>query len=347
MMTLPTFWHSRSPLRGRPVLSLMRVPTVLLSLLLLSPVHAHEVHHGDATAVGTRYAGDVQSLLELFRKTGNDDYLDRAWEKIEPALTTMPHQIDLLIDAALVAQARHEFELALELTREAIELRQDNDQAWLLLASIHLVRGNVSEAGDACSQLRHTPLLVIMTCRARVAQAKNDFVHAKAQLDRLLTVVELTQPRDELLAWSLSVAGDLAVAAEQPYQATDYYSRSLELLESTQVRAALVDVLIAEQKLGQAMNVLDTGVSALPLVIRRFIVATSWDRAGELAPDIHKADREFQSWIADSDWLHAREMARFYLDVVDRPVLARRLALINLTLQQEPEDWRLELRTRT
>ena len=39
-------------------------------------------------------------------------------------------------------------------------------------------------------------------------------------------------------------------------------------------------------------------------------------------------------------------MTRFYIDVVDRPVVARRLALINIGLQREPEDLRLELRTR-
>ena len=59
-----------------------------------------------------------------------------------------------------------------------------------------------------------------------------------------------------------------------------------------------------------------------------------------------KVREEFTEWIADEDWLHAREMARFYIDVDDRPDLARRLALINLDLQREPEDERLERRTR-
>jgi len=56
--------------------------------------------------------------------------------------------------------------------------------------------------------------------------------------------------------------------------------------------------------------------------------------------------REFEAWISNEDWLHAREMTRFFVDVVDRPDLARRLALINIGLQREPEDLRLETRTR-
>ena len=51
-------------------------------------------------------------------------------------------------------------------------------------------------------------------------------------------------------------------------------------------------------------------------------------------------------WIAAEDWLHAREMARFYLDVVERPALARQLAEVNIKLQREPEDIRLFERTR-
>ena len=52
-------------------------------------------------------------------------------------------------------------------------------------------------------------------------------------------------------------------------------------------------------------------------------------------------------WIANEDWLHAREMTRFFIDVVDRPTLARRLALINISLQQEPEDLLLERHTQS
>ena len=38
---------------------------------------------------------------------------------------------------------------------------------------------------------------------------------------------------------------------------------------------------------------------------------------------------------------------RFFIDVVDRPALARRLALINISLQQEPEDLLLERHTQS
>jgi len=62
--------------------------------------------------------------------------------------------------------------------------------------------------------------------------------------------------------------------------------------------------------------------------------------------ELVKVRAEFAAWIAAEDWLHAREMTRFFLDVEQRPALARRLAVQNLSVQREPEDLRLEERTR-
>jgi hypothetical protein len=128
--------------------------------------------------------------------------------------------------------------------------------------------------------------------------------------------------------------------------AIDYYWRSIRLQESTQVRSALIDVLLAENELEQARQSLPEDTTALPLMVRRLIIANRLGIANSVKADIARADREFRNWIADEDWLHAREMARFYLDVHKQPQLARRLAVINLALQREPEDLRLEQRTR-
>ena len=150
----------------------------------------------------------------------------------------------------------------------------------------------------------------------------------------------------DVLAWSYSVAGDLAVAAGEPQEAVELYQHSLRLAERTQVRAALVDVLLNEAEFEDAWQTLDAGAPALPLLVRRLIVARQLERMNELGSVLAKVQNEFDLWIANEDWLHAREMTRFFIDVVDRPDLARRLALINVSLQREPEDLRLEKRTR-
>jgi hypothetical protein len=142
------------------------------------------------------------------------------------------------------------------------------------------------------------------------------------------------------------VAGDLAVAGRKPAQAKALFEQSLQLAERTQVRSALVDVLLSESDFVAASRALDGGSLALPLLVRRLIVAKELDLLHDVLPMLSRVRQEFDVWVANEDWLHAREMARFYIDVMNDPERARRLALINFELQREPEDQRLEKRTR-
>lgn len=303
------------------------------------------VHRGES--VGDADLAKVRSLVVSFRETGDDRTLDDAWRLLEPAIQSESRDPETLIIAAFVAQSRHDFSHALQLIRTALAINSNNDEGWLLLASIHLVRGETERAATACGQLRNVPALVLLTCKARVALANGDHRPALIRLRRVLNAVDTHGLPADLLAWSLSVAGDLAIAAGESRQAVELYSLSLGLAERTQVRAALVDVLLSEANYDNAWNALDAGAAALPLLVRRLIVARRLNRMSDFESVIAEVQQEFDVWISNEDWLHAREMTRFFIDVVDRPVLARRLALINISLQQEPEDLRLERRTRS
>ncbi len=289
---------------------------------------------------------DVRARVISFRVTGDDRHLDDAWELLEPALALSTPDPETLVTASFVAQSRHEFDFAMRLISRALEIDRTNDEGWLLLASIQLVLGDTEAADMACGQLRSVVLLVSMTCNARVALATGDHEIALKRLGGMLKIAASQHLSPDVLAWSYSVAGDLAVASAAPEQALMYYTHSLNIAERTQVRSALVDVLLSQADYETASQVLDDGSLALPLLVRRLIVARQLDRLEELQPVLTKVEQEFAAWIAKEDWLHAREMARFFIDVIDRPDLARRLALINIDLQKEPEDLRLEVRTR-
>lgn len=317
----------------------------LLSLLA-APASAHEVghHHDNGVQSVEPASAGITDLLTAFRRTGDDRYLDTAWARLEPVIAAGAASPDRLLDAALVAQARHDFEYALELTRLALAQVPGSDQGWLLLASIHLVRGEAEAAADACRQLRNQEPLVTITCSARVALARNETDRARQRLGAVLDVIDADAVSAEVLAWSLSVAGDLS-ATTFPDDAISYYRRSLQIAERTQVRAALTDVLLGEDRLAEAREAVDAGAAALPLVVRRLVIARRMGMLDSVAETVELTDRRFRGWIAARDWLHAREMARFYLDVMPRPELARQLADINLSLQREPEDLRLARRT--
>lgn len=333
--------------RRRPAWQAILLIAGFAASLWCARADAHEVphHHEEAHEIpDTEHAdGDIRGIRQLvrdFRRTGDDRYLDAAWNMVGNDLTGAdPH---MLVDAATVAQARHEFETALSLVDRALDIAPYNDQAWLLRASIQLVRGEIDQASRACRELQYSSLLVAMTCNARVAIARGDNEAALRNLTAVLAAPTV-DASPEWRAWALSVAGDAAASIDAD-RAVSYYEQSLTLIESTQVRSALVDMLLAADRLADAKHVLEAGSHALPLDIRRMIVAR---RSGDESrgKQIAIADHEFRHWIADKDWLHAREMARFYLDVLDRPELARRLARINLTIQREREDLRLAERT--
>ncbi|HEY5624441.1 MAG TPA: hypothetical protein VIV14_11830 [Gammaproteobacteria bacterium] len=326
MMTLPTCW----PTRARR----LTLATVLACAFVGESASPHNVD--DEFTSEWANATDARGLLQAFRETGEDRYLDDAWALLERELSPNA-SANVLIDAALVAQARHRFDDARMLTAKAIELGSANDQAWLLVNSIALVQGRADEAADACRQLRNSPPLVIVTCHARVALISGN---EASVLPRLEAMLSLGSSDDVLLAWSQSIAGDLAAARGKDTDSIRHYRASLGLAESTQVRSALVDALFRTHRLAEARHALDAGSHhALPLEVRRLIA----DRieGHDSHQRIDHVDQRFREWIVDSDWLHAREMARFYLDVKPDPELAHKLAGINIGIQKEPEDYRL------
>ena len=158
--------------------------TSLTASLWCSAVDAHEVPHGDHAAAESRAgltvdrpaaptANATRELINAFRRTGDDRHLDLAWSILKPALADRADDPQLLVEAATVAQSLHRFDTALALVDQALSFARNNDQAWLLSASIHLVRGDVGAAEHACRELRYVPLLVAITCRARVARRES------------------------------------------------------------------------------------------------------------------------------------------------------------------------------
>lgn len=307
----------------------------------------HGVHNdrSDPSQQSFNVSG-ARALVVSFRETGDDRYLDQAWALLEPELRSAAVEPDTLLTASFVAQSRHDFSDALQLINRSLAINESNDEAWLLSASIYLVLGDAQSAARACRRLRDVPPIVLLTCNARVALATDQHEDAFVRLTGVLKIADAQRLPPDVMAWSYGVAGDLAVAAGESEQAVHLYHRSLGLAERTQVRAALVDVLLGKTRYDDAWLALNTGAPALPLLIRRLIAAKRLGRMDELESVLANVHIEFDDWIANEDWLHAREMTRFFVDVVDRPVLARRLALINVGLQKEPEDLRLERRTR-
>ncbi|MEO1575268.1 MAG: hypothetical protein AAFU65_09955 [Pseudomonadota bacterium] len=254
------------------------------------------------------------------------------------------HEQATLLERAVAAQAHHEFDKALALVERALRADPADDAARLHAMALHLIQGNADGAEAACNGLRAVPPVVMATCHARVAHARGEVSVARARLERLLAVSPANGLDAALYAWTLSVAGDLALADGDAASARDRYHRSLVASDNAQVRASLVERLIESGDWAAAKSLVSDGARSLTLTVQQLII----DRA--LGLDTRDREQRvlatFERWELIGDYEHAREMARFYLDVRDDPERALALARINARLQKEPEDGLLLERAR-
>jgi len=165
-------------------------------------------------------------------------------------------------------------------------------------------------------------------------------------LELMLQHPAYRQRKDHLTRWAAGVAAELAAAQGLVVTADDLFRRALEEAPSVQIRAAWYDHLLATGRPASVVAAIDPQRSPMPLQVRRMIALKQLDRLVEAQPQIHYLDWEYRSAMAREEYLHGREMARFYLDVLPRPALAQTAAARNLDTQREAEDYALYQRTR-
>lgn len=241
-----------------------------------------------------------------------------------------------LLTQSYAAQAQHEFTTALDLLDQHLQHKPDDDAAWLQKMALHLIRGETDAARQACRQLRRSDAIVVVTCHARIAHAEQEPGRWTDKLERLLATPAASALTPELRAWSLSVVGDLAIQSGDIDRAERLYRESLAHNDNPQVRASLVDLLIDAERWADASTSIGQTRASLTLRVQRLIVCQAMGES--VASESHRLAHRFEHWIEDGDFEHAREMARFYLDVVGDRDRALQLATINAELQHEPED---------
>ncbi len=286
--------------RIRHLLPTCRIALVLAALAVTT-AGAHGVGHDDAPEQSSELASDAQELVA----------------------------------AAHVAQRAHRFDEAADLLTKATELEPDNDAAWLMTASLHLLKGRTGEAQAACRRIGRLPLLAVLTCRARVRIGRGEYRQALSELETALAVAPVDRAEPTWRAWATSVAGDAARTIDAQL-AAHYYRSSLEVTHNEQVQAALVDVLLDLDDLNEANEALGTSQQSLALRVRRLIVDRRLGR--DTGDAVETLDSEFRRNVGAGDYTHGREMARFYLDVLPDAAIAARLAGRNFSVQRELED---------
>jgi len=302
--------------------------------------------------LAARLAG---ALLEQARISAQPQLYGRAESVLAPWIARPTVPAPLLTLEATILQQRHEFAAAIRLLDRAIAQDPRSGQAHLLRANVHIVTGDYEHARPDCAWLMGSgEQWTGSVCIAQVLGSTGQLERARALLERLTAgdAVDASGrkqfdrgPTAEVLAWTLSVRADLAVRAGALPEAEAMLTRAVALTPAGDyVRLALADVLIARNRLADAVNVLDTTRPSVGVLLRRTI-AQSRAHAGRTPDSLADLEERLNVSAQRGERTHLREETRLALEFPHDGTDGRQAALArardNFNVQRETEDIRL------
>lgn len=258
---------------------------------------------------------------------------------VSTAATSMP---DRLQEAAQLSHA-HRFDEALTLLDRIVREQPDHGGAWIKMASIALVIGDVDKARNACRRAAiHVDPAVAIACQGRIAYATfSGREETLARILKLLSLPRYASRRDDGIIWARSVAAELAAVTGKVEIADRLFTRSIDDGAPEQVLVAYADHLLATGRPEHVLRLLE-GPNGSYARQTRYLLALARVGADEMGrAKLHRLDRAFRQEIAQSKFGHAREIAFFYLHIMPDPELAELAARENILRQREPEDYEL------
>ncbi len=283
----------------------------------------------------------ARAALERARVHGDPRELGAAQAALAPWWARADAPAEAVLLRARVLQARHEFDAAQADLRGLLARSELSDaaraQALLDAAALHQLRAELPEARALCERLRPLAALPAAACLAELASLSGQAPAAAQALARL-------GPARAVLPWLALMRAELAERLGDETLAPALYRLALAGEDEVYTRAAWADWLLARDRAAEALALLERSADAEAdaLLLRRVIALRQLGRsAAPLAETVRErlaaADRR-------EPGRHAREQARFALDVEGRPAEALRLALANWAMQREPADAVLLLR---
>ncbi len=302
-----------------------------------------QLKHGKATSNAQVRLEDALANARRYIELGQTYSDPRAYGYAQSALGKWwgadPAPTQVLVMRARILQFRHEFSAALAQLEAALQADQYDPDAWLLLASISQVQGNVRAARGACMKL--IPMadpVVGATCAASTAALGGRSKDAEALLAMTLNEATGTAPAERTWAWT--TLAEMRARSGNNASAEAAFKKALQIsADDVYARAAYADLLLDLNRSREVRALLRDPTQADALLLRTTIAA---QRNGD--PDAKSlrdnlAER-FVEARARGDQTHLREQARFALEVEHDTKRALDLAQRNFEVQREPADAR-------
>lgn len=274
----------------------------------------------------------------------------QAWEGAAQVTTQVPTQVptEVLVMRATVAQYLHDFSGAEAMLKRAVQQQVNHPQAWLTLATVQRVRGDFAASDSSCEGvLRSGQRLHGLACLAENQSLRGEQDAARTQFQQLLQTPRLPAGTRQ---WLLTSVAELEARAGHPDAARAAWLQATALGASGYTLDGYVDFLLDQGEPKTVIGLLDKAGSPSDGALLRLAIAgkqsadpraAAWRNEMAARIDASRA-RPGEKNIGAT---HAREQARFALDVLNHPAQALALARENLKLQREPVDLGLLART--
>jgi len=281
----------------------------------------------------------ARALIDEGRKAGDSRLVGASLGVLRPFLD-MPDAETLYL-AASAREYQHDFPGALDLLDRALALSPRDTAALLARATINIVLGRLDMADRDCRRLSaagRPDLGFLCQSASRTLTAE-----APAVYERLAGVLARTDLLDgSLRGYALGLMGEIAALQGRHDLARAHLAAALaEDRDALRIRMMLADLLLAAGDDTGALSLLDGAAEVDGVLLRRAIAERHLGRSTQVDADQTELSRRFRQNLELGLTAHAREEARFYLEVARDPQRALDRARISWELQHEIEDAQL------
>jgi len=284
----------------------------------------------------------AQFYITRARATGDLRYLGYAEGTLAPWLKQSPVRADVLVLDATISQSRHNFNYALTELDRALKLQPDNPQAWLTRATVLRVLGRYDESLSSCAHLaaKAGPDVTAL-CEESLRGLSGHLQTAYTTIQAL----PMQSTTGEERAWQCSELGEMAERLGNDSDAERWFRKGLATSPGDfYVRAALSDLLLRQGRAKETLELLSGYESMEPMLLRLTLAHQALgDSQGEEGRAL--LSNAFDVEQQRGEAVHRREQARYLLDIERQPEAALAAAQQNWSVQREPEDVLILLRS--
>ena len=286
----------------------------------------------------------ARRYFELAMAQGDPRFVGYASATIAPLQAGADANAGYWLLRGLIEQYSHEFQPALASLERAARIDPKDPEPLAWRSAIFMVQARYPEALAECRQLAPmAPALYATGCASYVQAATGQLVEAHQNLQQALMAAPEADPG--LRIWAHTRLAEMALRLQKPNDAEVHFRAALALGINDQfLLGAYSDFLLEQGRPAEVVKLLADWERSDVLLLRLAMAGAALkdSRAAGWAAQLR--DR-FRAAALRGDRLHEQEAARFELDLEKRPREALALAARNYTIQKEPRDAEVLLRT--